>query len=153
MIRSSVHPISDKDLRYLSSLFHLSRMFLYPFFVLAGFLQHFMCFAIHALPHRWSMSGSTGRVLSSNVAGTDKTSFLALFNCRFLSDGCIHLPQVQHTMPTSQCHHGIKFQRRSRTARSTPCYPILVINSCNFSRNGLNSSVLFTSSINESRFG
>ena len=28
MICSSAHPISDKDLRYLSSLFHLSRMFL-----------------------------------------------------------------------------------------------------------------------------
>ena len=38
------------------------------FFVLAGFLQHFMCFKSHALPHRWSMSGSMGRILF-DVAG------------------------------------------------------------------------------------
>ena len=33
----------------------------------------------------------------------DKTSYKSLFNCRFLSDGCRHLSQVQFSMPTSQC--------------------------------------------------
>ena len=72
---------------------------------------------------------------------------LALFNCRFLSDSCIHLPQVQYTMPTSwyneQSGHCI-LEEVSQSSKYS-VLPMLL--------NGLNSSVLFKSSINESRCG
>ena len=35
-------------------------------------------------------------------ARIDRQSYLSLFDCRFLSDGCMHLPQVQYKMPASQ---------------------------------------------------
>ena len=38
-------------------------------FVLAGYLQHFMCLVVPALPHRLSVSGSVGRILFGHVAG------------------------------------------------------------------------------------
>ena len=34
--------------------------------------------------------------------GIDRTSYLALFSCLFLSVGCMHLPHVQYTMPASK---------------------------------------------------
>ena len=61
--------------------------------------------------------------------GIDKTSYLALSNCRFLSDGCMHLPQVHFTMPTSQYkkqsgrNPRIVSSKKSRRARRSPCYP------------------------------
>ena len=85
----------------------------------------------------------------------DNTSYLAFFNCRFLSDGRMHLPQVQYTMPASQnkeqSGHCI-LEEISHSSRYS-VLPMLVINSFDFSLNGLNSSDLFKSCINESLFG
>ena len=36
--------------------------------MLAGFPQHIMRFVVHALPHRWSMSGTVDRILFDNAA-------------------------------------------------------------------------------------
>ena len=38
-------------------------------FVLTGFPQHIMCFVVHGLPHRWSMSGTMGEILFGDVPG------------------------------------------------------------------------------------
>ena len=110
-------------------------------FVLVAFLQLFMCIVKHAPPHRWSMSGSMGRILLNNAAGDWQDVVSSLVQLSILSDGCMHLPQVQYTMPTSQ------------NSSKYSVLPILVINSFDFSLNGSNSSVLFKSFINESRFG
>ena len=84
-----------------------------------------------------------------------RTLYQALFNCRFLSDGCMHLPQVQYTMPTSQYKEqpGHCILEEISHSSKYSVLPMLVINSFDFSLNGLNSSVLFKSSINKSRFG
>ena len=34
----------------------------------SGFPQHIMCFEVLGLPHRWSMSGTVGRILFDDVA-------------------------------------------------------------------------------------
>ena len=38
-------------------------------FVAAGFPQHIKYFSVRALPHRWSMFGTVGRIHVDNVAG------------------------------------------------------------------------------------
>ena len=106
-------------------------------FVLAGFLQHFMCFVVHVRPHGWSMSG------------IDRTSYLSLFNCRFLSDGCMNLPQVQYTMPASQCCAQSEHCISEEISHSSK-YSVLPFD---FSLNGLDSSILLKFSIDESQFG
>ena len=37
--------------------------------VLVSILQHFVCFVVHVLPHRWSMSGSMSWILFNDTAG------------------------------------------------------------------------------------
>ena len=59
----------------------------------------------------------------------------------------MHLPQVQHTMPTSQ----YKEQSRHCILEETEVHEWSTPST--FSLNGLNSSILFKSSINESRCG
>ena len=90
------------------------------------------------------MSGSIGRILFNTVAGDWQDVVSSLFNCRVSSDGCMHLPKAQsgHWI-SEEIPHSSKFF----------VLPMLVINSFDFSLNGLNSSVLFKSSIEESRFG
>ena len=52
LICSSVQPSSDNDLRYLSSLYHLSRTVWHePFFWKFGFSQHITCLVTHCLTH------------------------------------------------------------------------------------------------------
>ena len=149
MICSSIHPISDKNLRYLSSSCHLSRMLLKTTtFELAGFPQHILCFVVHALPHGWSMSGCVGRILLDDVAGDwqDVVSCLVQQSIPFWK---LRLPLVQHIMPASQygaqSGHWIPEDVSQRSKYSV--LPMLVINSFDVSLNGLNSSVLFKSSI------
>ena len=121
MIRSSVHRISDRDLRYLSTLFH--------------------CRTDGPRLAPWE-----GFFLTAWI---DRTSYLSLFNCRLLSDGCTHLPQVQETMPAPQYQEQAGHCILVEISHSSRCSvsPMLVINSFDFSLNGLNSSVLFKSFI------
>ena len=49
-----------------------------------------------------------GRILFNIVAGDWQDVVLALFNCRFFSDGCMHLQQVQYMTPASQHKETIK---------------------------------------------
>ena len=65
MICSSVHPISDKVLRYLSPFCHLSNIVWWPptMVVLASFLQHLPGLVVHSLPFGSSMFGTVGEVL------------------------------------------------------------------------------------------
>ena len=57
-------PISDNDLRYvIQSVQNICLI------VLVDFLQHFVCFVVHVLSQRWSMSDSMGRILLYDVAG------------------------------------------------------------------------------------
>ena len=86
---------------------------------------------------------------SRTLPGVDRTSYLSLFNCRFRSDGCIHLPQAQYTMPVSQ------FQEQSRRCiiEKISHSSKHSVSPVDFPLNGLNSSILFKSSVHESRFG
>ena len=63
IICSSVHPISGKYLRYLSSLCHLSKMVLYPPCLGWRAFCNTSLAVVHSLPFGSSMFGTTGEVL------------------------------------------------------------------------------------------
>ena len=85
----------------------------------------------------------------------DKTSYLALFNCRFLSDGCMHLPLVQFSMPTSQYKEqsGHCILEEISHISKYSVFPMLRFNSFDFSLNGLNFWCFSKSAFSDSRFG
>ena len=62
----------------------------------------FVGFVIYPLLFSWSVSSSMRRILCHQIIGNDKTSYRSLSNCRSLSEGVKHLPQVRYRMPTSQ---------------------------------------------------
>ena len=95
-----------------------------------------MCFAVHALSHRWSMSGTVGRVLFDNEAGNRQD-----------------VAHVQCPSPNFKRNQGIVFLEEVSQSSKNSVLSMLVINSFDFSLNGLKSSVLFKSCINEPRFG
>ena len=143
---SVVHPISDKDLRYLSSSCHLSRMVSATTTFCACGLSSAcrVLFVVDVLPHSWSMSGSMGRILNGRTRGLARRRIYPLFNCRFLSDGCKHLPKVQYTMPTSQLKEQSGHCMLEEIAHSSKysVWPMLLINSFDLSLNWLKSSGL-----------
>ena len=87
--------------------------------------------------------------------GIDRTSYLALYNCRILFVGCMNLPHAQYIMPASQHEAELGHCILEEVSQSSKysVFPMMVINSFDFSLNGLNSAVLFKPFINESRLG
>ena len=124
LICSSAHPISDKDLRYCSSPYHLSRN-VSPFFLFRAFLKipralkHMVCRIDGPCLASWE-----GLFLMT-WPGIENSSNLSLFICRFLS---------------------VKSSKIS-------VLPISVIKSFDSSLNGLISSVFLKSCSNKSLFG
>ena len=69
IICSSVHPMSDKEFRYWSSLCHLSSMDLYPPCLgWRAFCNISFALEVHSLPFRRSMFGTASGVLVDNIA-------------------------------------------------------------------------------------
>ena len=60
--------MSDKNLRYCLSPPSFQNNVTITILVVSGFPQHIMCFVVHGLPHRWSMSGTVERTLCEDVA-------------------------------------------------------------------------------------
>ena len=112
-----------------------------------GFVTLFVCFpesivgfVIYSLPFSGSVSSSTRRIFLDHIIRID-----TLFNCRFLSEGCRHLPQVQCTMPISQfCKQSwhCTLEVISHISKYS-VFPMLRVNSFVFSLNRLNFLVLF----------
>ena len=121
----------------------VQNVFCIHFFVVAGFLQHYMCFFIHALPHGWLMSGSMGRILFKKWRSRRLTG-RRIWPCSTV-DSFPTAAKISHrcsyTMPTSQFWE-----------QSGHCILEEISHSSKYSVLH-NSSVLFKSSINESQFG
>ena len=90
-------------------------------------------------------------------SGIDRTSYLALFNYRFLSvglqafaAGAVDDAYFYEKKKKTQSGHCI-LEEVSQISKIS-VLPISVIKSFDFALNGLNCSVLFKSSIDESRF-
>ena len=99
------HLISDKDLRYVSSLCHLSKM---------------VC-----THHAWvgELSAASPWLCSTLVAGIDKASKFFLSNFLVLCEDLRHLPDEQYTMPISKykLQSGHCLGRGFRRSRYCPC--------------------------------
>ena len=122
-------------------------------FVLVGFLQHFVCFVKHALPQRWSMSGAMGRIQKKRSRGLTGRRIFPCSTVDF-SVGCnaVAAGAVENASVLKKEQSGCILEEISHSSKCS-VWPMQVINSFDFSLNGLNSSVLFKSFVNESRFG
>ena len=116
----------------------VKNVFVTTVFVLAGFLIA----AYPCLPF-------------DNVAGDWQDVVSGLIQLSILSDGCMHLPRkcsFRCQLPNKEQSGQCILEEISHNSKDS-VLRMLVINSFDFSLNGLNSSVLFKSSIKESRFG
>ena len=85
-----------------------------------------------------SVSSSMKRIFLDHIIRSD-----TLINCRFLSEDCRHLPQIQKTMPTSQKNKQSWHCTLEVHISKYSVFPKLRVNSFVFSLNRLNFLVLF----------
>ena len=92
------------------------------------------------------MSGTMGRIQFDNVAGNWQGVVSCLVQLSLAAG-------AEYTASQYKAQQGHCILEEVAQSSKYSVFPMLVINSFDFSLNGLNSSVLFKSCINESLFG